>query len=161
MSSSTSRPPCSAATSRSRFAARVAVTLWIIHCHAVDAFESTPRLALLSPEKGSGKTRTLEVLALLVPGPMHAVNMTAAALYRVVADQQPTLLLDEADTYLGNVAPSSTRTCVDWSTPATDAAPSLPLRCRRQECAVDEFPRSPPSRSPASATSPTRSSTAP
>jgi len=83
-------------------AARHAVALWVAHCHALDAFESTPRLALLSPEKGSGKTRTLEVLALVVPKPMHAVNMSAAALYRVVADRQPTLLLDEADTYLGN-----------------------------------------------------------
>lgn len=83
--------------------ARAAVALWIIHCHAVESFESTPRLALLSPEKGSGKTRTLEVIALLVPEPMHAVNMSAAALYRVVADRQPTLLLDEADTYLGNL----------------------------------------------------------
>lgn len=43
--------------------ARVAVTLWIVHSHAVTAFESTPRLALLSPEKGSGKTRTLECSA--------------------------------------------------------------------------------------------------
>lgn len=83
--------------------ARHAVALWVVHCHALDAFESTPRLALLSPEKGSGKTRTLEVLSLVVPTPMHAVNMSAAALYRVVADRQPTLLLDEADTYLGNI----------------------------------------------------------
>ena len=82
--------------------AQVAVALWVVHCHALEAFESTPRLALLSPEKGSGKTRTLEVLALVVPTPMHAVNMSAAALFRVVADRQPTLLLDEADTYLGN-----------------------------------------------------------
>jgi len=81
--------------------ARHATTLWTVHCHAIDAFESTPRLALLSPEKGSGKTRTLEVLGLVVPVAMHAVNMSAAALYRVVADKQPTLLLDEADTYLG------------------------------------------------------------
>jgi hypothetical protein len=81
--------------------ALAAVVLWVAHCHALDAFESTPRLALLSPEKGSGKTRTLEVLTLVVPEPMHAVNMSAAALYRVVADRQPTLLLDEADTYLG------------------------------------------------------------
>jgi hypothetical protein len=81
--------------------ARDAVVLWVLHCHALDAFDSTPRLALLSPEKGSGKTRTLELLALLVPTPMHAVNMSAAALYHSVADKQPTLLLDEADTYLG------------------------------------------------------------
>jgi hypothetical protein len=81
--------------------ARWAVTLWTGHAHAVEAFESTPRLALLSPEKGSCKTRTLEVLGLVVPEPMHAVNMSAAALYRVIGEKHPTLLLDEADTYLG------------------------------------------------------------
>ena len=37
------------------------VALWVLHCHTLDVFESTPRLALLSPEKGSGKTRTPEV----------------------------------------------------------------------------------------------------
>lgn len=79
----------------------VAVVLWVGHCHALDAFDSTPRLAFLSPEKGSGKTRSLEVLSLVVPVPIHAVNMSAAALYRIVADRGPTLLLDECDTYLG------------------------------------------------------------
>lgn len=82
-------------------AAHTSVTLWAAHCHCLEAFESTPRLALLSPEKGSGKTRTLEVLDLLVPTPMHTVNMSAAALFRQVADVQPTLLMDECDTYLG------------------------------------------------------------
>jgi hypothetical protein len=82
--------------------ARIAVVLWVAHCHTLDAFDSTPRLAALSPEKGSGKTRLLEVLGLVVPEPMHTVNVSAAALYRVVAEKQPTLLLDEADTYLGN-----------------------------------------------------------
>jgi hypothetical protein len=82
-------------------AARDAVTLWAAHCQLLDAFESTPRLALLSPEKGSGKTRTLEVLELLVPRARHAVNMTAAALFRAVAATSPTLLFDEADSYFG------------------------------------------------------------
>jgi Protein of unknown function (DUF3631) len=85
-------------------AARDAVTLWAAHCHQVAAFESTPRLALLSPEKGSGKTRCLEVLELLVPRAMHAVNATAAALFRAVEAHQPTLLFDEADTYFGPMA---------------------------------------------------------
>jgi hypothetical protein len=85
-------------------AARDAVALWAAHCHAVAAFESTPRLALLSPEKGSGKTRTLEVLELLVPRPMHAVNATAAALFRAVEAHRPTLLFDECDTYFGPMA---------------------------------------------------------
>jgi hypothetical protein len=85
-------------------AAHAAVTLWAPHCHAVTAFDSTPRLALLSPEKGSGKTRCLEVLELLVPKPMHAVSATAAALFRAVEANQPTLLFDEADTYFGPMA---------------------------------------------------------
>jgi hypothetical protein len=80
--------------------ARSAVTLWAAHAHAIEAFESTPRLALLSPEKGSGKTRTLEVLELLVPNPMHAVNISASSLFRKVSEGKCTLLLDEADTYL-------------------------------------------------------------
>ncbi len=55
----------------------------------------------MSPEKQSGKTRTLEVLELIVPTPMHVVNTTSAALFRQVAMDRPTLLMDEADTYLG------------------------------------------------------------
>jgi hypothetical protein len=82
-------------------AALVAETLWVAHAHAIDAFESTPRLAHLSPEKGSGKTRALEVMERLVPKPMHAVNCTAAALFRAVSAKQPTLLFDECDTYFG------------------------------------------------------------
>lgn len=82
-------------------AALVAVTLWAAHAHALEGFESTPRLALISPEKATGKTRTLEVLDLLTPNPMHAVNCTSAALFRAVAANRPTLLFDEADTYFG------------------------------------------------------------
>jgi hypothetical protein len=78
-----------------------AVALWVAHTHCIDAFESTPRLVLVSPEKQSGKTRTLEVLEDLVPKPMHLANTTAAALFRQVAADRPTLLMDEADTYLG------------------------------------------------------------
>lgn len=78
-----------------------AVTLWAMHAHAVEAFESTPRLALLSPEKQAGKTRTLEMLDLLCPSPMHGVNVTSAALFRAVAAKRVTVLLDEADTYFG------------------------------------------------------------
>lgn len=83
--------------------AAVAVTLWAAHAHALDAAESTPRLAFLSPEPECGKTRALEVLELLVPRPMLAVNATPAALFRAVADQQdrPTILFDEIDTVFG------------------------------------------------------------
>lgn len=82
---------------------RTAATLWAAHTHALDAFESSPRLAPLSPEPGSGKTRLLEVLELLVPRPLLTVNASSAALFRKVSDPDgaPTLLLDEADTVFG------------------------------------------------------------
>ncbi len=81
--------------------ARWAVVLWAAHTHTLDAFESTPRLAMLSPEKGSGKTRVLEVLELIVPAPMHTSSMSASVLFRQIEAVQPTLLMDECDTYLG------------------------------------------------------------
>ena len=81
-------------------AAADAVTLWAAHCHLFQCFESTPRLALLSPEKQSGKTRCLEVLRLLVPNPFEVANTSAAALFRLV-EKSPTILMDECDTYLG------------------------------------------------------------
>ncbi len=82
---------------------RVAHALWILHTHAMDAWESTPRLAALSQEPGSGKTRLLEVSELLVPNPVEAVNVTPAYLFRKVADPEgrPTILYDEIDTVFG------------------------------------------------------------
>ncbi|RLL68385.1 DUF3631 domain-containing protein [Streptomyces sp. Z26] len=84
-------------------AAYVATVLWDAHTHLLDCFDSTPRLAFLSPEPGSGKTRALEVIATLVPRPMHAINASPAALFRAVADEtgRPVILFDEIDTVFG------------------------------------------------------------
>ena len=83
--------------------ARVAHVLWIAHSHAMDAWESTPRIAFLSPEPASGKTRALEVTELLVPRPVEAINVTAPYLFRKVDDPDgaPTILFDEIDTVFG------------------------------------------------------------
>ncbi|GAA1969277.1 DUF3631 domain-containing protein [Terrabacter lapilli] len=86
---------------------RVATVLWIAHAHSVDAFETTPRLAFLSPEPGSGKTRALEIVEMLVPNPVLTVNATPAYLIRRLADEnRPTLLFDEIDTVFGPKAKS-------------------------------------------------------
>ncbi len=81
--------------------ARVAHVLWIAHCHLMDAWDSTPRIAFLSPEPGSGKTRALEATELLVPSPVEAVNVTPAYLFRKVGECAPTILYDEIDTVFG------------------------------------------------------------
>jgi Protein of unknown function (DUF3631) len=69
----------------------------------MDAWESTPRIAFLSPEPASGKTRSMEVSELLVPEPVAAVNVTPAYLFRKVGgeDGPPTILFDEIDTVFG------------------------------------------------------------
>src|SRR3954452_25006678 len=84
-------------------AARVAHVLWIGHAWFMDEWDSTPRIAFLSPEPGSGKSRALEVTEPLVPRPLHAVNPTPAALFRKVSDEAgpPTILYDEIDTVFG------------------------------------------------------------
>jgi hypothetical protein len=87
--------------------ARVAHTLWIAHTHLMECWESTPRLAFLSAERGSGKTRALEVTEPLVPSPVHAVNVSPAYLFRKVGDQEngrSTILYDEIDTLFGSKA---------------------------------------------------------
>jgi len=83
--------------------ALIATTLWAAHTHALDAFETSPRLAFLSPEPGSGKTRALEILELLVIRALLTVNVTPAYLFRKVSDEAgpPTILYDEIDTVFG------------------------------------------------------------
>jgi len=71
---------------------RIAHALWIAHTHLMDAWDSTPRIAFLSPEPGSGKTRAIEVTELLVPNPVEAVNVTPAYLFRKVGMDSPTIL---------------------------------------------------------------------
>jgi hypothetical protein len=86
-----------------------AITAWIVHAHCLDAFDTSPRLAALSPEPGSGKTRLLEIVEVLVPNAMNTFNTSVAVLYRSMTltdpdtgeTKRPTILLDEADTVFG------------------------------------------------------------
>ncbi|MEU1540980.1 DUF3631 domain-containing protein [Actinacidiphila glaucinigra] len=84
-------------------AAYAAVVLWDAHAHLLDCFDATPRLAFLSPEPASGKSRALEIVETLVPYPMVAVNASASALFRAVSglSARPTILFDEIDTVFG------------------------------------------------------------
>jgi uncharacterized protein DUF3631 len=83
--------------------AHIAHVLWVAHTHLMGSWESTPRIAFLSPEPGSGKTRALEISELLVPRPVQAINVTPAYLFRKVGAEEglPTILFDEIDTVFG------------------------------------------------------------
>ena len=73
------------------------VALWIVMTWLHDALELSTFLNVTSPTKRCGKTLLLDVMAALVHHPMPTNNMTTAALFRVIEQRAPTLLLDEAD----------------------------------------------------------------
>lgn len=76
------------------------IGLWILHAHSLDSGLISPNLALQSPVKRCGKTTLLQLLSTLVPKPLPASNITPAAIFRAVDMYGPTLLIDEADTFL-------------------------------------------------------------
>jgi putative DNA primase/helicase len=77
-----------------------AFALWTLHTYTIDAASVSPFLALNSPEKRCGKTSALTLLDALVKKPLTASNITPAALFRSVEEWRPTLLIDEADTFI-------------------------------------------------------------
>ena len=58
--------------------ALAAHVLWIAHTHLIECADTTPRLAFMSAEKASGKTRALEVSGVIRPGPSYGVQVSPA-----------------------------------------------------------------------------------
>jgi putative DNA primase/helicase len=81
-------------------AAPETIALWVMHAHLHDTASISPILAVTSPSPECGKTTLLDLLGALVPRPLPASNITAAALFRAVEKWQPTMLVDEADTFI-------------------------------------------------------------
>ena len=79
-----------------------AIALWTAYSFVVVAHgHIAPTLAITSPEKRCGKSTLLTWLYRLVDKPLLAANITAAAIFRTVDACKPTLLIDEADSFLG------------------------------------------------------------
>ncbi|WP_425576025.1 DUF3631 domain-containing protein [Streptomyces axinellae] len=81
--------------------ALTAVTLWVAATHLQPVLQHAPRLAVVGPTKGCGKSRLLDVITETVHRPMITVNTSPAVVYRVIGKNPPTLLVDEADTIFG------------------------------------------------------------
>jgi putative DNA primase/helicase len=76
------------------------LALWVLHTYAFELRDVTAYLGISSPEKRCGKTTLLDVLGMLVNRPLPAANISPPALFRVIEEARPTLLIDEADTFL-------------------------------------------------------------
>jgi hypothetical protein len=77
-----------------------AIALWGVQTYTIDAAFIAPRLAITSPERRCGKTTLLTILGEIVARPLSTANLTAAATFRVIESVHPTLLVDEADSFL-------------------------------------------------------------
>ena len=78
------------------------LALWIAHTYAISEFDFTPRLGVWSPEKRCGKSLLLEVISYLVPQSIMTSSISPAALFRVIAKNESTvILMDESDTVFG------------------------------------------------------------
>lgn len=77
-----------------------AIALWILFTYVFDEFDVCPLLIITSPEKRCGKTRTLRIIGKLVHKPIISSNISTSALFRMIDKKHPTLLIDEADSFL-------------------------------------------------------------
>ena len=78
----------------------IATTLWILFTWAIDHMNFAPIACITAPEKRCGKTQLLTLIGELSKKNISASNITSAALYRTIDMYQPTLTIDEADTFL-------------------------------------------------------------
>lgn len=79
---------------------RIAAALWILYTWAIDAMHIAPIACITAPEKRCGKTQLLTLIGELCYKPLSTSNISAPALYRAIEGWKPTLLIDEADTFL-------------------------------------------------------------
>jgi hypothetical protein len=74
-----------------------ALALWVIGTHIFDLFDIFPYVCITSPTKRCGKTRLAEIIELFCKDPLSSVNISEAALFRSIAKDQPTVIIDEAE----------------------------------------------------------------
>ena len=77
-----------------------AVTLWALYTWTFESFSVSPNLMVTAPERESGKTRVTELLSWMVRRAKPVSDASAAAIIRGIERDRPTLLFDEAQSFL-------------------------------------------------------------
>ena len=77
-----------------------AIAYWVLFTYGINSFNFSPRLVIFSPEMRCGKSTLLSILQSLCYNSLKFSSITAAALFRTIEAYQPTILIDEADTFL-------------------------------------------------------------
>ena len=89
---------------------QTAVILWLLQSYFIKP-PSVPQLCnhsailnISSPVRACGKSTLREILEQLCPRPISMSNGSNATIYRLISKIQPTLFIDEADTFIENRA---------------------------------------------------------
>lgn len=77
-----------------------AAALWVTFTWFIGVVQIAPLAIINAPEKACGKSQMLDVLGRMVARPLPAANSSTAFLFRAVEKWTPTLLIDEADTFI-------------------------------------------------------------
>ncbi|WP_319380067.1 DUF3631 domain-containing protein [Thiomicrorhabdus sp.] len=79
-----------------------AISLWIASTYVINSFRIFPKLIVHSPEKRCGKSTVLDLVEAFSSKALFASSISKAAIYRTIQAYQPTLIIDEADTFIAN-----------------------------------------------------------
>jgi len=79
-----------------------AATLWIAFTWFIDVVDVAPIANITAPEKRCGKTVLLSLLTKLSRRALPVSNIAPAAMFRALDQWGPTLLIDEADSFLAS-----------------------------------------------------------
>jgi hypothetical protein len=75
--------------------APIALAAWTMATWVVGAFEIAPYLTVTSAEKRCGKSTLLDALSFVVREPLETTDISPPALFRVISERTPTVLIDE------------------------------------------------------------------
>jgi len=76
-----------------------ALALWVLATYMWPSFDQFPYLCITADTKRAGKTRCAEVLSKVCSNPRFT-GASAASIFRMIRDEQPTLFMDEAEAAL-------------------------------------------------------------
>lgn len=77
-----------------------ASALWTAFTWVIDHVQVAPIAFITAPEMGCGKSQLLSVIGSMVKKPAIASSITPSVMFRVIEKYCPTLLIDEADSFM-------------------------------------------------------------
>jgi len=75
------------------------ISAWCLGSYCFSSWQLYPKLLITSPEKRCGKTTLLEVIEGMAFRCYPVSSISSSAIFRLIEEYKPTLLIDEADTF--------------------------------------------------------------